>query len=177
MKKIPWLGWALCLSLLLLSGCAKQESSEEFAVYLTRGEASLDSIFQNDLEDLLLEDHPLISEDDLVSYDPDTFNLRLTQEAYDRLLDLKFSMSTGQPFVVCVGAERIYAGAIWSPLSSMSFDGVVILLPLGSEEPEVELRLGYPAPEFFTGKDHRADERILQSLERAGKLEQVEKGG
>ena len=75
----------------------------------------------------------------------------------------------GVPFVMTANGERIYAGAFWTMLSSLSYDGVVILdpLPLSSVMPgDLRITLGYPAPELFTGEDPRSDPRILEALER-----------
>ncbi|MFC1909389.1 hypothetical protein ACFLXD_06040, partial [Chloroflexota bacterium] len=40
----------------------------------------------------------------------------------------------GKSFLVCVDKAPIYWGAFWTPISSMSFDGVTIWKPLGSQE-------------------------------------------
>jgi hypothetical protein len=76
----------------------------------------------------------------------------------------------GIPFVVCVGRERIYAGAFWTPVSSLSFDGVVILQPFATDETTIQISLGYPAASFFAGQDPRSDPRVMQALTAAGKL-------
>jgi len=80
------------------------------------------------------------------------------------------------PFVVCVGKERIYRGAIWSSLSSREYDGVVILEP-SYQPPEsdsytIRLELGYPTEKWFKGEDPRSDPRILRALEKAGKIKE-----
>jgi hypothetical protein len=52
---------------------------------------------------------------------------------------------------------------------------VVIMKPLEAEAAAagrhtVQLQLGYPGPDFFSGKDPRADPEIIESLRQAGKL-------
>jgi hypothetical protein len=98
--------------------------------------------------------------------------LELTDAAYRRIQALFVTpvKVSGLPFVVCVGAERIYTGAFWTPLSSLSYDGVVILQPLSTDTKHIQIELGYPAPEAFTGNDPRADPRITHALEVAGKF-------
>jgi hypothetical protein len=96
----------------------------------------------------------------------------LTPEAYDRVRAI-FSLPVevgGMPFVVIANGERIYGGAFWTPLSSLSYNGVIILQPFEPDANEIVLELGYPAREAFTGPDPRGDARVMQALERAGKL-------
>ena len=76
----------------------------------------------------------------------------------------------GIPFVVCVGSQRIYSGALWTPASSVSYDGVVILQLFDNDGTTIQLTLGYPGPKLFTGSDPRADSRIMRALEQANKL-------
>ena len=73
--------------------------------------------------------------------------------------------------MVCVDRKLIYWGAFWTPVSSVSFGGVTILKPLGSQDAKVvKLELGYPSPSFYEGEDPRLNEEVLKSLEQAGKL-------
>jgi hypothetical protein len=76
----------------------------------------------------------------------------------------------GIPFVVCVGTERIYTGGFWTPLSSLAYDGVIIMQPWDTNETTIQIALGYPAPEVFSGDDPRADTRIMDALEQDNKL-------
>jgi hypothetical protein len=73
--------------------------------------------------------------------------------------------------MVCVDKDPIYWGAFWTPISSMSFEGVTIWIPLGFQEPNViTLELGYPSSTFYAGEDPRNNPEILNSLSEAGKL-------
>jgi hypothetical protein len=144
----------------------------EFSIYLLAGEVPTSELSTVDLRDLDLQDEPIVSETDIIAYTWDTHEIELTAEAYQRIRD-PFALPvrvSGMPFVVCVGADRIYAGAFWTPASSISFDGVVILEPFDVDSRVISIVLGYPSPEAFTGKDPRSDPRILQSLDAAGKL-------
>ena len=108
---------------------------------------------------------PILSADDVVSYDWATHEMTLTDAAYERLARLRVPVAPGIPFVVCVGREPIYRGEFWSSFSSATFDGIVIdVLPATDKQP-VRIQLGYPeSPDLFTGEDLRADPRIFQSL-------------
>lgn len=76
----------------------------------------------------------------------------------------------GLAFVVCIDRHPIYTGAFYTPLSSMSYDGVIIVTPLDCDVTAaghhmIQLELGYPGPSFFSGEDPRPDPAILESLE------------
>jgi hypothetical protein len=164
---------ALCILAAVLSGCtgatAQPDEVEGFAIYLLTPESFTS---QADLTQLELEPAPFLSLGDIVAYTWETHEIELTEAARERVASLEVPMTTGVPFVVCVGAERIYPGAFWVSYSSMSYNGVVIdTLSAQMEDPVIRLQLGYPeSPELFEGEDLRSDPRILQSLEDAGKL-------
>jgi len=119
---------------------------------------------------LELADEPLISVVDIVSYSKSTHEIELTAEAYRRIAALKVPVS-GKAFVVCVDGHPVYWGAFWTAISSMSFDGVTIELPIRPEPHVIQLQLGYPeSPELFRGEDPRGNREIVESLKQAGKL-------
>ena len=143
-------------------------AGEGFAIYLTDPEVRPDQLAV--LSHLELADEPILAADDINSYAWDTHELTLTAAAVERLLALKVPTS-GKSFAVCVDGAPVYAGAFWAGYSSQSFDGVVIdPILVTVERPVIQIRLGYPAPDFFRGQDPRADPLIRQALERAGKL-------
>ena len=73
------------------------------------------------------------------------------------------------PFVVAVDAEPIYSGAFYTPASSISYDGVVIMQPFAAATPTIQIGLGYPGVEAFTGTDPRSDPRIVTRLQLVNK--------
>ena len=157
---------AIICAVLLSSGCMLQ-NQEGFAVYLTEGDIppeSMPALDQVDIAKL-----PIISVDDVVTYNAQTHELKLTTGAYEDLMNLDVPVN-GRSFVVCVDREPIYWGAIWTLLSSISFDGVIIRKPSAEDTNVVALELGYPSSSFHQGEDPRNDSRIMESLERAGKL-------
>jgi hypothetical protein len=162
---------SLGLLALLLAGSACQgKPASGFSMYLLAAHLSAAEAAGMDLDEVELESQPLLSTADILAYDQGTHTLELTREAFNRLqADLHVPMD-GLPFVVCAGGERIYPGAFWSPVSSLSYDGVVILLPLDTASTTLQISLGYPAAPFFSGSDPRADPRVLEALEDAGLL-------
>jgi len=117
-----------------------------------------------------IEEPPVISAQDIVSYNAQTHEMKLTASAYERIVKLEVPVR-GRSFVVCVDRAPVYWGAFWTPVSSISFDGVTIWKPYKSGEPYiVSLELGYPSQSFYGGDDPRNNPVILKSLEQAGKL-------
>ena len=158
---------ALIFTSFFTGGCAADEA-EGFAIYLTR-----DNILPSQMEALShveIADQPVISDSDIVYYNSQTHELKLTSVAFQRVSELEVPTS-GKSFMVCVDKSPVYWGAFWTPVSSQSFDGVTIWMPMGDEIPEIiTLELGYPSSSFYGGDDPRDNEDILESLSQSGKL-------
>ena len=144
------------------------KGAEGFAIYLTRFDIPPSRMeMQSHVE---LADKPVISRDDILSYNWDTHVISLTAEAYQKLEAMKIPVN-GVSFLVCVDKKPLYWGAFWTPVSSLSFDGITITLPsMFPGENIVKLEPGYPGPAFYSGKDPRDNPSILEALEKAGKL-------
>jgi len=155
-------------ALLCLCGCSVGQQNE-FAIYLATQDVTTIEAMAIDIQHITLEDEPVLTVDDIVSYSEEWHEIILLPRAYERFQALKVPV-TGRPFVVCVGNERIYAGAFWTPISSLLFDGVTIWQPLGGDNRLIRIEFGYPSAGYGTGEDPRSDERIMDALRRAGKL-------
>jgi len=175
MKK---LSFSLILLGLILSACAPTQTEtpasvegEAFELYLVADpQMSGGDLQRYALDDLPLAEDPIITTDDLHSYLWDVHAVNLTEEAYKKLLVI-FSQGlpmSGLPFVIVSNGERIYAGAFWTPASSLSFDGVTILQPFDPSGQPLLISLGYPTSDFYTGDDPRNDSRLETALENAG---------
>ena len=158
--------------LVLLAAC--DPSPGKFNLYLVAEKISHDEVVKGDLANLRLDNQPLIAEEDIIWYDPERHEMELTDETLERIKSLQIPVSGGPDFVVCVGPERIYGGAFWTPVSSMSFDGVVIWPMLDPSERTIRIQPGNPSSEWFQGEDPRADRRILRALRQAGKLRETQ---
>ena len=171
---------ALILILFTLSACQSPtdddqvtREGEPFAIYLVADEQITGPALKNyDLDQLPLAEMPIIAAQDIISYDWEQHGFNLEEEAYLRLIAIFMAglPSSGVPFVVTSYQQPIYAGAFWTPFSSLSFDGVVIMQPLDPAAQTLYFNLGYPREENFTGEDPRSDPRIQQALEEAGIL-------
>jgi hypothetical protein len=154
-------------AILILSGCATSEG-EGFAIYLTKGDIPPEQMPA--LSNIDIEEQPVIAMNDIIAYNAETHEITLTASAYESISKLEVPVR-GKSFVVCVNRKPIYWGAFWTPISSISFDGVTIWKPLSSQEPKVvKLELGYPSPAFYGGEDPRNNAEVMESLEQAGKL-------
>lgn len=167
---------ALWIVVAVVSGCIGATSEPnavgDFSIYLVKQGVSAQQMMEMDLSQLELEEVPILSIDDIVTYTWETHEIELTDSARERIAHLEVPLTTGAPFVVCVGGERVYGGAFWVSWSSMSFNGIVIdTLFARMDGHPIRIQLGYPeSPELFVGEDLRSDSRVLQSLKDAGKL-------
>ena len=156
----------ILIILLAVFSCT-QPKGEGFAIYLLTRDIPISEMPV--ISHLKLADKPIISLRDIVSYSKQTHEIELTEEAYQRLLELEVP-TNGKVFVVCVDRQPVYWGAFWAVYSSMSFDGVTILTPLFPDRHTIRLELGYPSESFYSGEDPRPNPDIMQSLQQAGKL-------
>ena len=145
-----------------------ETKSEGFAIYLTRKDippAQMEALSHVDLSD-----QPIISVEDIITYNAQTHEMKLTSNAFDRVYALDVPV-TGKSFMICIDKEPIYWGAFWTPISSLSFDGITIWKPYNTQEQKtIVLELGYPSSSFYGGEDPRNNTKVLESLVKTGKL-------
>ena len=158
---------AMAVLVFAASGCRRTPGGE-FAIYLLPAETTVEQARSMDPAQAPLPDQPFLSEGDIVSYTWATHEIELAASALQRVQQLQVSVR-GRVFVACVGRKPVYWGAFWTPISSVSFDGVVIRQPLG-EGRVIRIERGYPGSDFSRGEDPRSNPEILQALQRAGKL-------
>ena len=151
----------------LFGGCANDTSKEGFAIYLTNDNNPVAQM--EALSHIELADTPVISSKDIVSYNWETHDILLTPGAYSRLEAMHVPVN-GTAFVVCVDKTPLYWGAFWAPFSSLSFSGVVIMIPSIHGENIINIELGYPSADFASGEDPRSSTVIKEALQKAGKL-------
>jgi hypothetical protein len=116
---------------------------EGFAIYLTADSLSVAQMQTGALALVRPAATPIISGDDIIAYRADGHELELSAAARERLRKLHVPVN-GVPFLVCMNGRPIYWGAFWTPLSSLSFDGLVIEPPLAESDTTVRIGLGYP---------------------------------
>jgi hypothetical protein len=153
-------------AIIILSGCTASKG-EGFAIYLTKED--IPPAKMEALSHVNIATQPIISIKDIVTYSSQTHEIKLTEEAFERISQLDVPVR-GKSFMVCVDKQPIYWGALWTPISSMSFDGITIWKPLNKEPNIITLELGYPSSSFYRGEDPRNNAEVIKSLEQAGKL-------
>jgi hypothetical protein len=167
-RKIAIATSCILLLIIIYGGYITTTKGEGFAIYLTRRDVPPSQM--EALSHVDLSDQPIISLEDIIAYDAQTHEMRLTSSAFDRVSELDVPV-TGRSFMVCVDKEPNYWGAFWTPISSLSFDGVTIWKPYNTQGKKViMLELGYPASSFYSGEDPRNNTKVLESLKKAGKL-------
>ncbi len=145
--------------------------TEGFAIYLTK-----DNVPPSQMEALSnveLEDEPLIGIVDIINYVQNYRQIQLTDEAYERLINLGIPTS-GKSFVVCVDKEPIGWGAFWTPVSSQSFGGIVIMVPPLPDSPRgiknsIVIESGYPSHQYSESKYQIDYTKMDESFKKAGK--------
>ena len=161
------LAMVIACMFLISSGCSSS-NIEGFAIYLTRENIPPEQMPA--LSHVDIAEQPVIATNDIVSYNATTHEITLTTDAFKRISGLEVPVR-GRSFVVCIDRSPIYWGAFWTPISSISFDGITIWKPLGSQEAKIiKLEPGYPSSSFYRGADPRNNPAVMESLERAGKL-------
>jgi len=160
---------AVVIACSLFVSCAYSDPSHEgFAIYLTKGDIPPSQM--PILSHVDIAETPIISIGDIITYNAQIHEMKLSDSAFERISKLDVPVR-GRSFVVCVDRNPIYSGAFWTPVSSMSYDGVTIWKPLISHEPHVvTLELGYPSSSFYGGEDPRNNTDVMKSLEQSGKL-------
>lgn len=115
---------------------------------------------------LVLEETPVLSYDEIKSYNSTSYTFEIDHAAALRLKDL-----FGSAFAVTIDGEIIYTGYFWSAFSSMTVDWLVTDLLRLEVSDELKMQLGYPGlMEGMEIPDKRNDRRLLSVFHRDGKL-------
>ncbi len=155
-------------SILLIAGGCTSPDHEGFAIYLTKDDIPPAQMAA--LSHIDIAEQPVIGMTDIITYNAQTHELKLTASAYEAISKLEVPVR-GKSFVVCVDRNPVYWGAFWTPVSSIPFNGVTIWKPLSMGDTHIiRLELGYPSPSFYGGEDPRNNPEVMKSLEQAGKL-------
>jgi hypothetical protein len=118
------------------------------------------------LSEIPLAEFPIVSEEDLLSYDWDTHALEMTNSFWFRV---RQPSSHGIPFVVVVDGVPIYVGAFWSQYSSIP-SGVPTIMWDGQQKSR-RISIGKASLPAKSGQDDpRFNEKLKQALQELGKL-------
>ena len=146
-----------------------------FGIYLVKEHAPALEGEKASLEELVLEDKAVLTEDDLGSYDWASHTLHIKAGVKSLLPVSPGPQAKG--FVIVADGQRVYRGCFTTLASSVVPDVPTISLALwpgkGKGLPQ-EMRIG-PSPMVDArANDPRGDERIRKVLAALGKLQQAE---
>lgn len=96
-----------------------------FEIYLVRDLTTADAVKKR-LNELPLEEKPVLVHCEIVEYNWANHEIKLINNSLEKELSGKVPVS-GKPFVVVANGERIYLGAFWTPLSSLSEPGIPVI--------------------------------------------------
>ena len=168
----------ICRKLLILDprnqayrSCLPQEMPR-LAIYYVKEDRN-----ETSLEEVVLDDYRLMTEQDIVGYDWDTHTITLTKEGIQRIPAGSTVGVRGRSFVVVADGHRCYKGAFWTSFSSISCPLPVIdVLRLNNQTRQVRIERAYPTAKFGRRADPRFDSRIRKVLEETGKLRYSKSG-
>jgi hypothetical protein len=159
----------LLFILYLLFSCSDSTSNENtkgvFSIYLLQDSTlTAANAYEIDLEDLILSETVFITANDLESYNWTSHSFVLNeskQVEFDHFI-LYSGSTSGIPFVVSVGEEKIYFGTFWWGYSSSMPPPCAVIYLTGPLPHRISLPDG--------AVDKRNDSRIYNSLKKAGVL-------
>lgn len=137
-----------------------------FALYLVK-DTSASEAMKMDINKLVLEDEPVITDRNISSYIWNEHKMNLIKdEKLQGIAKEKIGVvpTSGKPFVVVSGGERIYLGLFWTLLSSLSAPKCPTILNDFYDGDSLKINYAYDEG------DSRNDQRIYKTFEKLGKL-------
>lgn len=157
---------ALLLTPVWLAGCSTNESG--FGIYMVdTGELVLSD---QHIEGYYWESHAIELNEEGI----EKWNSYIT---YDGIPKIQETLHQ-RDFVLKVKGEEIYRGKFYSMVSSMSYEGVVILdslIKLDEDINTIVIQHGYPSPSIDTGEDPRNNQKLYDYLESKNLLKPGER--
>ena len=125
-------------------------------------------LYRSKPSEIPLAEHPIISEDDLLSYDWNTHAVQLRHTIWHRIPQPGVH---GVPFVVVADGVPLYVGAFWTSFSSIATSVPVIIWDPKRESTQLFIQRGYPSPVVAKEvTDPRASAQLRKVLQELGKL-------
>lgn len=162
-----------------LSRSTPQRSGGGFGIYLPADEKiNASDALKLKLDEIRLQEKPLLALEDFVCYSWEDHWFKLTPEALKKLpkpSPPENRLLRGIPFVVVADGKRIYLGAFWTSISSMSFPNPVIIADemwLPYRRNWLTIDRAYPGATPEQSNDDPRNSPLLKSvMESAGKIE------
>ena len=166
--------------LLAISVALATPSKPQFAIYLVKGTPNETYSHRGgpDLANAVLEEPPILTQDDIVVYDWAFHSITLTPSGEKKLFEYSVEGSDevgrlalrGREFIVTVDGERCYGGAFWWKIYSAPYMHPVIDVYKRSQT--IEIRRAFPRlpPNEPPSPDPRFDPRVEKALKDTGKF-------
>ncbi len=171
--KISFTACTIVLLLLLpFTACEKCDCDAvgEVEFYLLDEYETLDKSPEIDFGTVVLQEYPILSYDDLKSYNAKEYYFKLTEEGRERIEGMDHSVA-GIAFAVTANDELIYTGYFLPSYSSLGVQWLVIDPLFWHLTNRMHVNLGYPGQiEGVEIPDLRNDVRILEIFRRDRKL-------
>lgn len=149
----------------------KDTSKEGFSIYVPKIRTPIEELIRKptsiDLTKIELGNYPLISEQDIISYDPKTQCIEMRDETAKRLLGGR--VYAGTFALVCVDRKPIYWALLTTDICEVGFNWITINMPSPIEPNRRTIRIDLP-PRPFVGQDPRNNSEIIEAFRRSGKL-------
>lgn len=164
---------AIILLGVIITSCNKTDnrSGDKVEIYLLDSFDTLEIAvgYQIKLESVVLKSAPLITYDEILSYDPETYIFKLSPEATDRIKNQQQDLHK-VAFGIKANDELIYTAYFWALYSSTLCDWMTAD-PLFTLDDGLKIKLGYPSQiDGIHIPDDRNDQKILDIFEKDGKL-------
>ncbi len=169
----------VCLLCSLATAAWAETNAWHFGIFMPREDVAqatpdvaerIQMYYRTPPRDIPLAKFPLISDQDILSYDWKTHRLAVKPEALSRV---RRPSVRGAPFVVVAEGEPVYVGAFYTAVSSLSCPVPVILVDGITRTNLIRIDRAYPGElPGQSGKDPRPDSRIKKALQAAGKLKE-----
>ncbi len=127
----------------------------------------------DNLQQVIPTQKPLITADDIVTYDWDKHEVVLTDQGLKKLPSVNEIGVHGKKFIVIASGVKCYIGAFWTSLSSISHSGIIINLgPYWDNRPANIIRIehAFPSEKFAVGPDERNNTVIYEALTGLNKI-------
>ncbi len=148
----------------------RTDSESKVELYLLNSYSKMVDSYQIDEASVLIENSPLISYADLLSYDSLEYAFEISNKAMKAIENLEHSVH-GLAFGIKADETLVYTGYFWPSYSSAICDWIVIDPIMASIDNKIIVSLGYPG--LLQGMeipDKRNDSRIIKIFESDNKL-------
>ncbi|HUR12277.1 MAG TPA: hypothetical protein VM012_12955 [Flavitalea sp.] len=158
--------FSIALLLVLALSCTKTKSrvdaGSSIEIYLLQSVIPVPAKCQ--ISSGTLRPEPLVANDDIIEYNENDHEYRVTATAYEKIRSLKGRI----PFAITVDKEVVYYGFYNEPILNSSCEHSIAMEAWNGDN-VLTMELGYPGG-FSTVDDQRNHPKLIETLRRQHKL-------